>query len=132
VFRSPGIGPIAVAIALLSAAIGSISHGAEIVTTSTSTSTSASTMTVTSGGGFDPSPRMMRGRLLSVDPARHSLLFTQSNGQKIEITIPARVTVYSAKRQHLNLEELQPGSTFQVRYRPLTMDAIEIHQANEN
>jgi hypothetical protein len=102
------------------------------VTSSTSTATSTSTAPVSSGGGFDPSPRTMRAWLTSVDQTRHSLVLTQTGGQKIEITIPSSVVVFSAKRQPLPLDELQPGTTFQVIYRPLTMDAVEIHQATGN
>lgn len=105
----------------------SVLAGAQSAEQSSSTAPCVSTSTVpcvstapVEGSTFDPSPRTLRGYLLSKDMNRRSLLLVQPNGEQIEMAVPA----------DQRFDDLTLGTTLQVRYDPLKVEAIEIRESD--
>ena len=92
--------------------------------------TVATSTAPSSGGGFDTAPRKVEARVQYVDTDHRKLFLIEPQGPPIEMSVPAAVPIQSARGDDLQLKDLQPGTSVQVRYHPLTVEAIEIKRLN--
>jgi len=58
-------------------------------------------------------------------------MLAQQDGPQMEMSVPNNVAIYSADHQALNFNDLQPGTTLQIRYHPLSVETIEIQVSPE-
>jgi hypothetical protein len=93
----------------------------------TSVGATASTPTAPTGS-FDPSPKTIRACVISVNDQHRTVLLSQPDGPQIEMAVPMNAAIYSANHDVRTLSDLQPGTTYQIRYHPLTVEAIELQQ----